>query len=166
MAPSPAAARASRSGCRRARRCGAAPRPQAEPGERGASGAGARALVVDDEPAVRELVAGALREAGFEIFEAPDGPGALEALAAMGAVDLLVTDVGLPGGMNGRQLADAAMASRPGLGVIFITGYAEGAALSDGALGERMSVMTKPFELAALATKAAAMTRLSKPPRS
>ena len=68
-------------------------------------------------------------------------------------VDLLVTDVGLPGGMNGRQVADAGRAVRPGLKVLFITGYAENAVLSHGHLDPGMHVLTKPFAMDALASR-------------
>ena len=72
-------------------------------------------------------------------------------------IDLLVTDVGLPGGMNGRQLADAARHRRPGLKVLFITGYAEIAAVGNGLLDQGMQVMTKPFRMDALATRVRSM---------
>ena len=68
-------------------------------------------------------------------------------------LDLLVTDVGLPGGMNGRQMADAARVARPDLKVLFITGYAENAVLSHGHLDPGMHVMTKPFAMEALASR-------------
>ncbi len=68
-------------------------------------------------------------------------------------IDLLVTDVGLPGGMNGRQMADAARVARPGLKVLFITGYAENAVLSHGHLDPGMHVLTKPFAMEALASR-------------
>jgi len=68
-------------------------------------------------------------------------------------VDLLLTDVGLPGGMNGRQLADAARQRRPGLNVLFVTGYAESVAFGNGQMEPGMQVMTKPFSLNALAAK-------------
>jgi len=83
---------------------------------------------------------------------------ALHAVSQSGArVDLLVTDVGLPGGMNGRQVADAARALRPGLQVLFITGYADNAAVGNGHLERGMQVMTKPFTMVALAAKVRAM---------
>jgi DNA-binding response OmpR family regulator len=65
----------------------------------------------------------------------------------------LITDVGLPGGLNGRQLADAARQRRPDLNVLFITGYAENAAVGNGLVGQGMEVMTKPFALDALAAR-------------
>ena len=117
------------------------------------AGAACRVLVVDDEPAVRHLVAEVLREEGHAVLLAEDGPAALELLASQPPVALLVTDVGLPGGLNGRQLADAARARQPALRVLFITGYAEVAALRGGALEDGMEVVTKPFELAVLARR-------------
>jgi DNA-binding response OmpR family regulator len=68
-------------------------------------------------------------------------------------IDLLVTDVGLPGGMNGRQVADAARAARPGLPVLFITGFAENAVIGDGPLDAGMELVTKPFSMEALAAR-------------
>ena len=85
------------------------------------------------------------------MLEAPDGAAALRLLNGGGRVDVLVTDVGLPGGMNGRQVADAARAQRPGLPVLFVTGYA-GDALS-AQLAEGMEVLSKPFELAVLSER-------------
>jgi PAS domain S-box-containing protein len=119
------------------------------------SGQGA-VLVVDDEHAVRMLVAEALEECGFTVLQAPDGPAALRILQSSAAVDLLVTDVGLPG-LNGRQVADAARGLRPGLKVLFITGYAHNAEIGRGALEPGMEMMTKPFALAALAAKVGGM---------
>jgi CheY-like chemotaxis protein len=94
---------------------------------------------------------------GCEVLAVADGPSALRALRAAPHVDLLVTDVGLPGGMNGRQLADAAREVRPGLKVLFMTGYAENAAFGNGVLEPGMWIMTKPFALDALAARVRAM---------
>ncbi|WP_199708048.1 ATP-binding protein [Teichococcus wenyumeiae] len=116
-------------------------------------GHGETVLVVDDEPVIRMLVVEVLQDLGYAALEAADGPSALELLQEEGRLDLLVTDVGLPGGLNGRQLADAARAGRPGLKVLFITGFAETAALGNGRLEPGMQVMTKPFALDALATR-------------
>jgi signal transduction histidine kinase/CheY-like chemotaxis protein len=102
-------------------------------------------LVVDDEPLVRMVAVEILEELGYRVLEAEDGPAALKVLRTSGQIDLLVTDVGLPNGMNGRQVADAARAERPGLQVLFITGYAENAVLNHGHLDQGMHVMTKPF---------------------
>ncbi|MDA8523413.1 response regulator [Acidovorax sp. NCPPB 4044] len=112
-------------------------------------------LLVDDEPGVRTTVAEALREQGYRVLEAVDGPEALETLRAGGPLDLLLTDVGLPGGMNGRQVADAGRALRPGLPVLFITGYAEQAVIGDRDLDPGMGVLTKPFDLDVLAARVA-----------
>ncbi len=99
------------------------------------------------------LAADVLTELGYAVVEAEDGASGLEVLRSKTRVDLLVTDVGLPGGMNGRQVADAARALRPGLKVLFITGYAETAVLSHGHLEPGMHVLTKPFAMEALATR-------------
>ena len=117
--------------------------PRAEQGE--------TVLVVDDEATVRMLVVEVLEDLGYRAIEAGDGAGGLRVLETDVRVDLLVTDVGLPGGMNGRQLADAARVFRPGLRVLFITGYAENAVLSHGHLEPGMQVLTKPFGMEALA---------------
>ncbi len=110
-------------------------------------------LVVDDEPTVRMLVAEVLEDLGYHTLEAADGAAGLRVLQSEARIDLLVTDVGLPGGMNGRQVADAARALRPGLRVLFITGYAENAVLSHGHLEPGMHVLTKPFGLQALGNR-------------
>ncbi len=115
--------------------------------------AGETVMVVDDEPVVRMLVADVLRELGFGVDEAVDGADAARQLAAGRPCDLLITDVGLPGGMNGRQLAELAREQRPALKVLFITGYAENAALGNGVLAPGMHVITKPFAMDVLAAK-------------
>jgi len=104
-------------------------------------------LVVDDEPTVRMLVVDALGELGYACIEAPDGAAGLRILQSERRVDLLITDVGLPGGLNGRQVADAARALRPDLKVLFITGYAENAVLNHGHIERGMEVLTKPFAI-------------------
>ena len=111
---------------------------------------GQTVLVVDDEGTVRGLVAEVLGELGYAALEAIDAAGALAVLRGGARVDLLVTDVGLPG-MNGRQLAEAARCLRPGLPVLFITGYAENAAFGGAPLAPGLHVLTKPFALEALA---------------
>ena len=108
---------------------------------------GETVLVVDDEATIRMLVCDVLEELGYATVEAEDGAAGLEVLRSNQRIDLLVTDVGLPGGMNGRQVADAGRALRPGLNVLFITGYAETAALGGTQLGEGMQVLTKPFAM-------------------
>ncbi|MBP0492342.1 hybrid sensor histidine kinase/response regulator [Pararoseomonas indoligenes] len=124
----------------------------AGPGESPRARAGETVLIVDDEETVRMLVAEVLQDLGYTALEAADGPSGLEILRSSRRIDLLVTDVGLPGGLNGRQLADAARTVRPGLRVLFITGYAETAAVGDR-LDPGMHVMTKPFGMEALATR-------------
>jgi CheY-like chemotaxis protein len=114
-------------------------------------------LVVDDEPVLRMLVCEVLREQGFSVLEASDGPEALDLLGRGQAVDLLITDVGLPGGLNGRQVADAIRTRRPGIKVLFITGYAENAALGGGMMEPNTQVLTKPFEMRALRAKVRGM---------
>jgi PAS domain S-box-containing protein len=116
-------------------------------------GHGETVLVIDDEETVRMLVAEVLGEAGYHVIEAPDGPSGLDILRSDRRIDLLVSDVGLPGGMNGRQVADAARVGRPDLKVLFITGYAENAAVGNGLLAPGMEVITKPFVMAELALK-------------
>ena len=115
-------------------------------------------LVVDDEPTVRMLVLEVLDELGYAALEASDGASGTKILQSSARIDLLITDVGLPGGMNGRQMADAARLSRPKLKVMFITGYAEASIIGNGALGPDMEVMTKPFSLDVLAQRIEAMT--------
>jgi PAS domain S-box-containing protein len=105
-------------------------------------------LLIEDEPVVREQAAEALREAGLTVLTAGDGADALALLRGRVAPDILVSDVGLPGELNGRQVAEAAREMWPGLPVLFITGYA-GGALAD-ALPDGMSVIGKPFTLDAL----------------
>ena len=113
--------------------------------------AGEAVLVVDDEPTVRMLVVEVLEELGYAAIEAADGASGLKLLQSDLRVDLLITDVGLPGGMNGREVADAARVGRPGLKILFITGYAENAVVGNGHLDPGMHVMTKPFAMEALA---------------
>ena len=127
---------------------------EAERGETGAPSlavpqaeAGQTVLVVDDEPLVRMLIVEVLEDLGYEALEAEDGAAALVELRRAGRIDLLVTDVGLPNGMNGRQVAEAARELRPGLKVLFVTGYAESAVLGPEHLGPGTQVVTKPFAL-------------------
>jgi CheY-like chemotaxis protein len=119
--------------------------PQARDGE--------TVLVVDDEPTVRMLVMDILEGLGYAALEAGDGAAGLRILESDARVDLLITDVGLPGGMNGRQLADAARTRRPDLRILFITGYAENAVLSHGHLAHGMHVLTKPFSMDAMSQR-------------
>ena len=113
-------------------------------------GAGSVVLLVEDVTELRTMTSAALRELGYTVREAGDGPAAMRLLVGSCRIDILVTDVGLPG-MNGRQLAEAARERRPTLPVLFITGFA-GAALHEGpAMG--MEVLGKPFKIEALAAR-------------
>ena len=115
-------------------------------------GAGEAVLVVEDDVTVRSLVLEVLNELGYLAIEAADGPAGLRVLQSPRRIDLLVTDVGLPG-MNGRQLAEQGRIERPDLKVLFITGYAENAAFGAGHLEAGMTMMTKPFAVDDLATR-------------
>jgi CheY-like chemotaxis protein len=114
---------------------------------------GETVLIIDDEAAVHMLIAEVLADLGYNAMEAVDGPTAMEILQSDLSIDLLMTDVGLPNGMNGRQIADAARSIRPGLKVMFITGYAENAAIGHGHLEPGMTVITKPFAMDVLAVR-------------
>jgi PAS domain S-box-containing protein len=116
-------------------------------------GSGETILIVDDEPTIRMLMSDVLSGAGYAVLEAHDGPSAMRILESETRVDLLITDVGLPGGMNGRQIADAARSTRPALKVLFVTGFAENAVVGNGHLPPGMAVITKPFAVADLASK-------------
>ncbi|WP_375460724.1 PAS domain-containing protein [uncultured Enterovirga sp.] len=118
--------------------------------------AGETVLVVEDEPVVRDLVVEVLHDLGYQALEAIDGPSGLAVLQSGARIDLLVTDVGLPG-LNGRQLADQARLTRPDLRILFITGYAENAVLASGFLDPGMEMITKPFPVDALASRIRSM---------
>ena len=118
-----------------------------------AAGEGEVVLLVDDDPTIRMLASEVLTDAGYAVIEAPDGPTGLRILESNAKVDLLITDVGLPGGLNGRQVADAARTSRPDLKVLFITGYAENAVVGGGRLEKGMFLLSKPFEMELLASR-------------
>jgi PAS domain S-box-containing protein len=121
-------------------------------------------LVIDDEPTVRMMVVEVLRDAGYRTLSATDGPDALVRLQSAGHIDLLVTDVGLPGGLNGRQVADAARVLRPALKVIFITGYAESTIIDQTHLGPQTQILTKPFAVDALLARVRALLTGDAPP--
>ncbi|WP_095079582.1 PAS domain-containing sensor histidine kinase [Pseudomonas sp. Irchel s3h17] len=120
--------------------------------------AGESVMLVEDDPAVRMLVLNVLNELGYTTHEAQDGKTALPLLESNLHIDLLVTDVGLPG-MNGRQLAEIARQYRPGLKVLFMTGYAEKAGERQGFLDEGMDLLAKPFSIEQLAGKIRQMLR-------
>ncbi len=121
----------------------------ASAGIRAAQGA---VLVLEDEAAVRNVIIDVLQELGFQTLEASDGPAGLEILQSPRQIDLLVTDIGLPG-LNGRQVAEAARLLRPSLKILFMTGYAESISMSDGFLSPGMEMITKPFALDGLAER-------------
>ncbi|MCA5966120.1 PAS domain-containing protein [Pseudomonas fragariae (ex Marin et al. 2024)] len=112
---------------------------------------GETVLVVDDEPSVRMLVAEVISGLGYNCLEAADAQSGLQILQSDTRIDLLISDIGLPGGMNGREMADAAGDCRPGLPTLFITGYAKTSVLDDCHLRPCTQVLTKPFGLDALA---------------
>jgi CheY-like chemotaxis protein len=117
---------------------------EAKPGE--------TVLIVEDDPAVRALVSQVLSELGYAYLEVSDGPGAVPILESDQRIDLLISDVGLPG-MNGRQVAEIGRQLRPDLKVLFITGYAEHAAVRAGFLDTGMQMITKPFAFDNLTAK-------------
>ncbi|OBS34609.1 hybrid sensor histidine kinase/response regulator [Pseudomonas syringae] len=112
---------------------------------------GETVLIVDDEPSVRMLVAEVISGLGYNCLEAADAQSGLQILQSDTRIDLLISDIGLPGGMNGREMADAAGDCRPGLPTLFITGYAKTSVLDDCHLRPCTQVLTKPFGLDALA---------------
>ncbi len=122
-------------------------------GQSAFDGQGETVLVIDDEPAVRMLIVDILEEGGYRAIEAADGPTGLKILQSNARIDLMITDVGLPGGMNGRQVADAGRVLRPDLKVLFVTGYAENAVIGNGHLDPGMQVITKPFAIDAMGFK-------------
>jgi len=115
-------------------------------------GSGQTVLVVEDDDAVRLLICEVLTDLSYRVIEAEDADVAIRVLRDQGKIDLMVSDVGLPG-MNGRQLADVARQHRPDLPVLFVTGYAENAATKASFLGTNMGMIGKPFAVEALASK-------------
>lgn len=124
------------------------PRAAAVPSERAET-----VLVVEDDEDVRASGVESLRELGYRVVEAPDGPAALQLLEADPSIRLLFTDVGLPGGQDGRQLADAARRRWPDLKVLFTTGYARNAIVHQGRLDPGVELIVKPYTHSALAAK-------------
>lgn len=101
-------------------------------------------LIVEDEPAVRAMTAAHLKDAGYTVIEATDAKAALALLAADGHVDLLLTDIVMPG-MNGRKLADEALKARPDLRLLFMTGFTRNAVVHNGVVDQGVTLLTKPF---------------------
>lgn len=120
-------------------------------------GQGETILIIEDEPTLRSLMTEVLEGCGYRVVSAGHGAQGLQILQSSQRIDLLLTDVGLPGGMNGRQVADAGRALRPDIKVLFVTGYAEVAVLGQDGLGNLMEVMTKPFDVLILASRVRAL---------
>jgi CheY-like chemotaxis protein len=115
-------------------------------------GEGETVLVVEDDDSVRVMVVDVLNELGYRVISAIDGTTALPHIESKARIDLLISDVGLPG-LNGRQLAEIAISARPSLKVLFITGYAATAASRADFLAPGMEMITKPFAIDDLAQK-------------
>ena len=110
-------------------------------------------LLVEDDEEVRRFASEVLTEHGYKVHAASDGVSALRLLEVEPDITLLFTDVVLPGGMNGRQLADEAVRRRPGLKVLYATGYTRNAIIHQGRLDAEVELLTKPFTAEALARK-------------
>jgi CheY-like chemotaxis protein len=110
-------------------------------------------LVVEDDPPLRAYTVEILTELGYRVLEAPNGPAALALLDKNRDIDLLFTDIVMPGGMNGRQLADAAIRRQPGLKVLFTTGYTRNAIVHHGRLDPGVELIGKPFSFDELGAK-------------
>jgi PAS domain S-box-containing protein len=118
-------------------------------------------LVVEDDEDVRANTTTMLRELGYGVIEAPDGPSALRIIEERPDIDLLFTDIGLPGGINGRQLADKARGHRPRLRVLFTSGYARNAIVHQGRLDPGVELLSKPFTMDRLSAKIRQMLNTS-----
>lgn len=125
---------------------------------------GETVLVVDDEPSVRMFVSESLGSCGYIVIEATDSLAGLQLLRSDTRIDLLVTDIGLPGGADGRQMADTGRSIRPGLPVLFMTGYAQPTVLDNAQLEPDTAVLTKPFTLEALTLNVNTLLRDCKRP--
>jgi signal transduction histidine kinase/ActR/RegA family two-component response regulator len=130
-----------------------APQPETQAVSQPVSATDGTVLVVEDHDALRAYSTDALRELGYTVLEAAAGQKALEILDSHPDIVLLFTDVVLPHGMNGRQLADEALRRRPGLKVLFTTGYTRNAIIHDGKLDDGVHLLSKPFTYADLAAK-------------
>jgi DNA-binding NtrC family response regulator len=129
------------------------PAPASDAAKAHPRGTGETILVVEDDEEVRRSSVEALRELGYEVLEAGDAMDGVRLIVDRGPIDLLFTDVGLPGGVNGRALADAAQSAQPGLRVLFTTGDTRNAILHNGVLDHGVQFIAKPFTLTALAAK-------------
>jgi len=119
---------------------------------------GGTVLLAEDDPAVREVTAEVLKEMGYDVIEATDGASALRQLTALPRIDLLVCDLALPGGVNGRRVAETGRALRPGMKVLFITGYGESAEGANVPASDA-PVLLKPFMLDDLSSQVHALMR-------
>ena len=128
-------------------------------------GEGETLLVVEDDPAVRMIVLDELNELGYTTLEAIDGPTAIPILQSSQKIDLLISDVGLPG-MNGRQIAEIGRQNRPALPVLFMTGYAQNAAARSEFLAPGMEMISKPFSMDEMAAKIRDMLNAEFPARA
>ncbi|RYG58458.1 response regulator, partial [bacterium] len=115
------------------------------------TGSGETVFLVEDDASVRLTVTEVLKELGYNVIEAVDGLSAIPVLQSSQRIDLLISDVGLPG-MNGREVATIARKQRPELRILFISGYAKNAVVRSGFLDPGMSMITKPFTLEELST--------------
>jgi len=131
---------------------------EAAGGQAPQAGAGETVLVIEDDPSVRLLVLQVLEELGYRTIETESGRDATPILQSTRAIDLMISDVGLPG-LNGRQLAEIARETRPGLPILFMTGYAEQAADQAAFLEPGMEIITKPFAIEQLAKRIDAILR-------
>nr|WP_255494902.1 PAS domain-containing sensor histidine kinase [Luteibacter sp. Sphag1AF] len=138
------------------RHAGHVPAPAETPREGPRTGGGQHVMIVEDDETVRELNEDVLRELGYTVTSHADAYGALEAVERGVPIDLLVTDVGLPG-LNGRQLAERARLARPRLPVLFVTGYTWDAFEPSHVLEAHTHMLTKPFDMATFAARVAAM---------
>ncbi|MGE3935412.1 MAG: response regulator, partial [Rhodospirillaceae bacterium] len=118
-----------------------------------ASGAGATILAVEDEDLVRDHVANELRQLGYTVLTARDGNAALEILRGPAHIDLLFSDVVMPGGLSGPELAAQAVVLRPGLKVLYTSGYTENAVIHHGRLDPGVQLLNKPYRRQDLAHK-------------
>jgi CheY-like chemotaxis protein len=118
-----------------------------------AQGGSEKILVVEDDENVRQLVIVMLESLGYQVAAASDGREALAALEGEAEIDLLFTDVVMPRGVSGRELADRAVKARPGLKVLFTSGYTENAIIHHGRLDEGVHLLSKPYQRDDLARK-------------
>jgi PAS domain S-box-containing protein len=135
--------------------------PGVKPAEAARAKAGETILIVDDEPTVRMLITEVLEGLGYAAIEAADATSGLKVLQSNVRIDLLITDVGLPGSLTGVQMAEAARIDRPDLKVLFITGYPLKAAMDISRPDTSMQMLTKPFTLETLASRIEAILRTS-----